>query len=363
MSGLTLRIGRGAEAARLVDGRWDELALAQASPQAAAGREWTAAAVAWSGARALVAIGERAGRPAAAIALDVRPLTPRGGPRIGRLLAAPRPLIGADLLVAPGDPAAGRELVKALSGHVAGFEVTAPAGGPLSVALPAAFPWARAEAEPLVSWSLELPGERLARRRERVAYHLRRAERLGARVERHVHAEPAALAAALERLLDLHRERWSGRADVVRFSRRPADRDWHRRAVASAGAVGRVQIVEIREDDRTVAAILMLIAGPAATLYVGAIAPDGQLKGPGHAAILTAVEAALIAGTTTVDLGRGEEDYKMRFAPISRPSVRLVAATRASWHAPLVMALGAQRRLVRARRRLREDRGGTARAA
>lgn len=350
---LILRVGRGSRAAALVDDRWDALALAQARPQAAAGREWVGAAVERAGAGALVVLAERAGRPAAAIALDVRPLTPRAGPRIGRPLGAPRPLIGADLLVAPGDPAAGRELVRSLRAHVAGVEATVPVSGPLATALAAVAPWRRAAAEPVMGWRLELPGQRLARRRERVAYHLRRAERLGARVEREVHAEPAAIGAALERLLDLHGERWRGRADAVPFSRHASDRDWHRRAVAAAARAGRARIAEVREDGRSVAAILLLLAGRGATLYAGAISEGGRLKGPGHVAILTAIEAAMAAGAQAVDLGRGEEEYKMRFAPAPDPSIRVIAASRAAWQAPLMAALAAQRRAVRARRRLR----------
>lgn len=288
---------------------------------------------------------DHAGRPVAGMALEVSTLG--RGParaRLGSWLGHPRRVFQPDVIADPeAGPGAAEAVVEAVLGAVDGLVLhDAPWDGAAVAAVRARAPWARRS--PGRSSLVVAAGEpALARRRREIAYEIRRARRNGAQVSVEVAGAPDDVGAALEVLIDMHRRRWEGRADVSGFSRDEADRDLHRRAVAAAARAGMVRIVVVREDERPVGANLALVAAGGGMLYRNASAPPGRMRGPGVVASVAAIDALLAAGAERVDLGIGREFYKRRMGPVSMPSTILVAAASRPWQPALTLAVESRR--------------------
>jgi CelD/BcsL family acetyltransferase involved in cellulose biosynthesis len=156
------------------------------------------------------------------------------------------------------------------------------------------------------SCAVPLPPPRLDYARDRIEFELRRARRGGAAVAMTVAEEPPAVVAALERLFVLYRERWDRRSrEIPRFSTSDEQREWYRRAVGSMAARDEASVVEVWEDRALVASKLGLTSGWGSMFHTTATRPGRRLRGPGHVAMVALVDAAIAAGATIMDLGRG----------------------------------------------------------
>jgi len=160
----------------------------------------------------------------------------------------------------------------------------------------------------------------------------------------------------LERLFQLHRERWTGRNDVSLFSETEACRAWHRRAIAPMVSRGAVRIIELMENGELVAAILGLLAGRGAIFHTPATRIGGILRGPGHVAMLAWVDAAMKAGAEVMQLGRGSgepEGPKGSLGPTMVDCGFLLAGRTHTIHRLLATALWLRKKASLLRKKLR----------
>jgi hypothetical protein len=173
-------------------------------------------------------------------------------------------------------------------------------------AIDAIAPWRAAAPVQPGGYAVELPPERLGHARAKAAYALRRAARKNATVWTVVHADPAAVRAAFDRLAELYRVRWRGRErQGTSYSDVAVEADRYRRVLPMLAERGLVRIVEVLESGRLVASTLGLLAGRGALFHTTATVPGGALRGPGHIAMLAWVEEAVAAGACGMYLGRG----------------------------------------------------------
>jgi hypothetical protein len=303
---LRVRVERGQNAVTLLDTRWDALMLRQSIPNPTLSAIWLREMAGWGSGTPLVIVVESRDRLVAGGAFQVvRPLG-RFGPRLATYLGRNgRPVLKPDILVDPDLPDAGFLLIDALLHEVHAVLIGPTVhDGPISVLLHERAPWLnfRSEAD---GWIVPLPPPTLERRQKEAAYHLRRAEKLGASVSVSVLKEPEAVLPGLDRLFVLHQQRWTGRSDESYFSATESQRTWHRHAVAAMAAHGAARLVEVFEDDQLVASSLGFIAGSGALFHTTATQVGGRLRGSGHIALLALVEAATEAGATFMYLGSG----------------------------------------------------------
>ena len=359
---LRSRVAWGEEAIALLDERWDALVRRQPVPNPTLSATWLREMMAWERGVPFVVIVEAGDRLVGGGAFGLRrPLGPRG-PRLATWLGGGRPALTADLLTDPEVPASGGLLVDALLGETHAVHlVPTPLDGAAAVALRARVPWV-ARWHEVDGWVVALPPPKLDDLRRKVAYAKRRAARLGASVSVSVAEDPEAVAACLERLFILHRERWRGRSDeMVQFSTTEEQRAWHRRAVVAMAARGEVRLSEVFEDSELVASTLGLLAGRGALFLTPAVRVGGRLRGPGHVAMLAWVESALAAGGKVMNLGSGSgepEGPKAALGPTLVPCGRLIAARSAAAQRALEGALWLRKAVWVARMRLGWRRAG-----
>jgi CelD/BcsL family acetyltransferase involved in cellulose biosynthesis len=351
---LRVRVAWGEEAIALLDERWDALVRRQPVPNPTLSATWLREMMAWERGVPFVVVVETGDRLVGGGAFGLRrPLGPRG-PRLATWLGGGRRM--PDLLVDPEVPDAGERLVDALvrEAHAVSL-LSTPLDGAAASALGARTPWVGRWHE-VDGWVVALPPPKLEDLRAKVAYAKRRAARLGARVSVSVAGDPEAVAAGLERLFTLHRERWRGRRDkMVQFSTTEEQRAWHRRAVAAMAAHGEVRLVEVFEDDEPVAASLDLVAGRSTFLLTTATRVGGRLRSPGYVTILACVEAAMAAGGEVMNLGGGSGEPgtpKAALGPTLVPCGRLIAARLAAAQRALEGALWLRKAVWVARMRL-----------
>ena len=85
-------------------------------------------------------------------------------------------------------------------------------------------------------------------------------------------------------------------------------------------------------------------------LYRTATVPGPVLRGPGVVGTVAAIDALVAAGARRIDLGIGQEAYKLKFSPVPTPSTLLVVAPARRWQ-PVLTASVEGRRLARERSR------------
>jgi hypothetical protein len=338
-----VRVEQGELALRSFDRSWDELVARQplANPTLSStwlrematwdAREVPLVITVWSGPR-LLAGGAFALRTSNRAPVTVATWPGGYGP----------PLLQPDILVDPERPEQGAVVIGALLDRVrAAILVRTPRQGATVRAVAEAAPWAKAVDEQGEGWVLDLPPAALSRRARQVAYEQRRAARHGARIDVEVRRDEQGVVEALDRLLVLHKRRWANRDDdLSRFSRLSAEQEWHRRAVAEMVRGKRAIVAEVFEDDRLVGSMLVLLAGRSSLFYTMAVATDGVLRGPGHVAILAAIDAAHEKGATTLHLGRGTGAHKLRWRPTPVQYTRFAVAPSPGQQRLLTAALG-----------------------
>ena len=342
-------IARGADVLTLLDRRWDDLVLRQALPNPTLLADWLCQLASRERGVPLVCVVEAGPRIVAAGAFALREPAPVAI-RVATWLGESLQLLTPDLLVDPECPHAADLIAEALVEEAhAVYLVETPQAGIAAQAFRSGAPWMRFWRDE-DSFRVSLPPPRLHRLRQKVAYTTRRAERLGARISVSVADERNEVGNALERFFELHEQRWRGKKDFdARFLTHDL-RDWYRSTIASLTPRRGVYIVEVRENDGLVASQLNFLAGHGAMFYAAATQPGGELRGPGHVAMLSSLEYARARGATVMDLGQlaGEAGGpKDRVGPTRVPSGHLAAARSPRAQRALDLAVVVRRRLRR----------------
>jgi CelD/BcsL family acetyltransferase involved in cellulose biosynthesis len=142
----------------------------------------------------------------------------------------------------------------------------------------------------------------------------------------HRRVEPAELSAVLDEFTNLHRARGDrGRllAEMPRL----------RTALVAGFAAGEVQVDVLRSAARVLAVLICFRTAGALRAYQSARALEPELPDLGTMLLWTAIEQACDEGRYEVDLLRGAEPYKVRFARQQREICRIEVAhgLRAHW--------------------------------
>ena len=353
---LRVRTARGEDAAAAFDERWDALLDRQGLPAPDLCAAWLREVVRLESGLPFVALVEAGDALVAGAAFGLRRPGGRRGPQVATWLGQGRASLSAtDALVDADVPAAGGLLMDCLLAEAHAVNLNpVPLEGAILPPLRSRTPWLHV-LPGADGWSVPLPPPKLKALRREDAYLKRRAERDGVRIDVAVAQEPDAVAAALERLFVLHRARWEGRPEaLVTFSSTEAHRAWYRRTVAAMAANGQVRIAEVFEDGELVAGSLGFVAGRSALFHTTATRLGGRLKGPGHAALLALVEAAMASGAEVMNLGRGSGEQggpKASLGPQRLPLGRLVATRSRVAQRALTVAIASRTAWRRARGR------------
>ena len=340
---LRVRAEEGENALGLLDERWDSLLLRQPVPNPTLSAPWLREMASWGPGAPFVISVESGNRFLAGGAFTILSPARRIGPKLVTWLGRNgRPVQTPDLLVDPDFPGAGGLLVDFLFSKVHAVLVGPTSlHGPTSIFLRERAPWLHVRPE-VEGWFAKLPPPDLARRQSEMAYQVRRAARRGATISVAVSKDVQAVNAALERLFELHRERWQNRGDESHFSTTQHQRMWYRRAVAGMAVRGAVRFVEVFENGELIASILGLIAGRGALFHTTATRVESRLRGPGHLAMLTLVEEAVSAGAEVLDIGLGggnPEGPKGKLHPIKILFGSFQAASSRTLQTPLETVL------------------------
>lgn len=304
-SSFTLRLERGERCTTLFDDRWDALVARQPLPNPTLSSPWLERLVEWEDGVPVAVTVEGDGALVGAAAFGLYSPAGRVGPRLVRWLGDHRQWFSCDLLVEPGLDQAATAILDAVLGLGHGIHLPAPADGPCARALRALAPWSAVVggAEGSVA---PLPPPRWERVLRDYQRDRRRAGRGGVIVAERVVAAPDDVAAALERLFELHAARWKVRGgEIPRFSTTERHRDWYRRVVAAMAGRGQALIAEVVEDGAVVASELGFLTGRGGVLHTTAMRPGAALEEPGHACQTVLLEATRQNGVEAVDLGLG----------------------------------------------------------
>jgi CelD/BcsL family acetyltransferase involved in cellulose biosynthesis len=123
---------------------------------------------------------------------------------------------------------------------------------------------------------------------------------------------------AIEALFRLHRLRWEqkqGHSDLT------PGMETHIREVADNLGPGRIRLYGIEAEGEWVAVHLQVAAGGEASAWNSGFDPAWMDVQPGQLLLLAGVEGASEAGDRRVDLGGGDQPYKLRFATHDDPLV------------------------------------------
>lgn len=100
----------------------------------------------------------------------------------------------------------------------------------------------------------------------------------------------------------------------------------------------RFRVFAIRLDGRMISVHLFVAAGGTVGYWLGAFDPEWSRYGPGNQGVLVAIGDALDRGETCMDLGPGEQEYKVRLADDEDMLESVTLVTRTSRY-PLAYAL------------------------
>jgi CelD/BcsL family acetyltransferase involved in cellulose biosynthesis len=151
-----------------------------------------------------------------------------------------------------------------------------------------------------------------ARMLQNLHYYRRRAERVGAL--RFECATPETLQSLFDAHVQLHRARWSKRAEPGVLDRESVQAA-HRASLPQLFALGVLRLYALRLDGRIIATLQGFIDPPTAQerrfyYYLGGFDPELERLSPGTLLIGHAVQRAIEERCTIFDFLRGEEAYK-----------------------------------------------------
>lgn len=302
---LRVRVARGAEVADVLDARWDALVAQAAIPNPTLTSDWLRELLPHARGRPLAVTVESEEGLVAGGLFEVLSVGRRGGPRLATLIAGGFSILYTDMPVASDAPHAALLVAEALLEEAHSFEILCTSEGAFAKALAERTPWCRVRPS-IEGWVTPLPPPKLEAARRRAEYDLRRAERAGAVVTVRVAEESGPVAEALERLFDLHEERWHGRADALpRFSTTEDQRGFYRRAVGTLARSRKARLVEVVDDGVVVSSYLGLLCGRGALFHTTATRLGGTLQSPGQVGMVAWADAAVSAGAELMFLGRG----------------------------------------------------------
>jgi CelD/BcsL family acetyltransferase involved in cellulose biosynthesis len=135
-------------------------------------------------------------------------------------------------------------------------------------------------------------------------------------------------AAAMARLIALHREQWRSRRDVVA----PFDggvTDAFFAALPSELGAGSMVVSELLLDDRVIASYAGLRHGPWFGAYRTTFDVAVGKHSPGHVLVREMIRTLPALGVTTFDFMRGDYGYKSRYASVSLTNIRATLAASA----------------------------------
>jgi len=336
-TGLTVVVETGEGGLAMLDDRWDDLVAREPLPNPLLTAAWLRELARWRTGLPLVVAAESDGTLVAGAALELRRPGGRLGPTVATWLGPVEQIISADMLGDARLPSAAEAVAAAVLEEAHLLSIGAPVEGVAARALAAVAPWRRATTT-AERWIVSCAPAGLEHARKRAAYELRWAARRGAEVEVRVAREPDDVAAALMRLFRLNRVRWRDRADETpRFATTHAHRVWNRRAVAALAELGRARVVEVVEDERTVAGCLGFIHGHGGLGHTQGMRLGGTLREPGQVALLAIVDALAEAGAVAVDFAYGSGGAggpKHRLRSTGDPIAMIVAARSARRQRP-----------------------------
>jgi CelD/BcsL family acetyltransferase involved in cellulose biosynthesis len=168
--------------------------------------------------------------------------------------------------------------------------------------------------------------------RQEVRRRRRRLEEDGAKFEA-IEAENRG--PALDALLKLHAERWRERGGSRALV--PGLREMLDEAAEQMLPEGRMRLLTITVDGRTVAATMVLAAGEEAVGWLGGFDPAWGGSGVSMILVVHAIEDAIRAGRSIFDLGPGAMAYKRRLADAEREVSGLTIVPRGAGY-PLARA-------------------------
>ncbi|WP_190056829.1 GNAT family N-acetyltransferase [Streptomyces echinoruber] len=190
-------------------------------------------------------------------------------------------------------------------------------------------------AVPVAELAARLPSAKAA---QRVRAKLRRLAALGVQHRVVPAGDPEAVAAALHRLLELHRLQWQGRGVTPEHLRSRFREHLVRSAVAMARS-GDAVVTEFRLDGEVAAVNLTLLGGRLAGGYLYGAHPRLREHKADVAVMLldACAEHTAATGHRTLSLLRGDEPYKHHWRPERVVNQRLLLARRRT--APLLSAV------------------------
>jgi len=301
---INIRAALGKDAAHLLDGKWDALLSKQQIPNPTSSAAWLRATMQLDESSIPLVITAEIGQQiVGAGAFEIKSSK---GIRVARWLGGSgRPAITPDLLIDPEYPEVATDIMAKLR---AASDVVSLGPSRIAGDLGTSFDrqdkkvFAEKTAE---AWIVALPAPKIEKLRKKNKTRLKRAERDGATIRINTYSETDTIKIGLERLFVLHQRRWKDRHDISRFSHNDFYRDWTRDLVVELAERDQVRIIEVLENGKPVAMILGFLFGRGALFHTPAVEPGGILKGAGHIAMQTWVEAAQNAGAEVMNLGRG----------------------------------------------------------
>lgn len=129
--------------------------------------------------------------------------------------------------------------------------------------------------------------------------------------------DPATLDAAIDRLIELHRMRWQGRADQHAFSSQAYNR-FHREAMRDCLARGWLRLYCLAIDGAVAAMLYCYRFRGIVFHFQGGFDPAYGKVSPGQVLMGYAIEHAIGEGSRGFDMLRGEYGYKTSWAPQRR---------------------------------------------
>jgi CelD/BcsL family acetyltransferase involved in cellulose biosynthesis len=132
---------------------------------------------------------------------------------------------------------------------------------------------------------------------------------------------PAEVAAGIEALLSLHRQRWAieGGSDGIT----PAVEDFHREAARRLAALGWAVVFLLHAEGAPRAALYGFRHGDRFAFYQSGHEPAWRPRSVGTVLLGQVIRWAMEQGATEFDFLRGDEPYKLKWATDSRRTVRV----------------------------------------
>lgn len=148
------------------------------------------------------------------------------------------------------------------------------------------------------------------------------------KVVSHVLHDPSELDQRFETLIDLHqrRQRSLGRPGCFSSQRFTA---FHREISRRFLALGKLRLLWIEMDGRTIAASYSIVGGQTVFYYQTGVDPESMKVAPGWLGMIGSLRSAIESGCTRFDFLRGDESYKISWDAQSRPTTetQIVART------------------------------------